>query len=310
MNFAKWVHWSQDHRLLAGGMKKVQKAFRTILATLGLGCAFYMAAPLASASVAGTLLTGSTGTVTATLTSVIFNNDPAAIGGTVFGCPANAPACDSDVATHTSLSFAGCPSGTLGVAGCLSTGEGVDVNSPITAASVGQDNFLTFSNTPGLEFSLTGITQFTNADCTTLLVGESCTAYPGSAIQLELEPNNETQVSIFVSGKTSDSGNAGLATGNAYAGGFTQLLTDNLPNGMAPTPANIQAYFCGTNTNVTIGTCAAFEAGQPNTVFAITSSQSGSFTVASAVPEPSSMVMLLVGGALMGLATFRSRRSS
>src|SRR3984893_4633914 len=58
----------------------------------------------ASASVTNTLLTGSTGTVTFSLNSMIFNNDPAALpGGT---CTTTlGRGCNSDVTTNTTLSF-------------------------------------------------------------------------------------------------------------------------------------------------------------------------------------------------------------
>src|ERR1700680_4020704 len=72
----------------------------------------------ASASVINTLLTGSTGTVTASLNSVIFNNDPSALpSGT---CTTTlGRGCNSDVTTNTTLAFVGGP---------LSVGEGIYVN--------------------------------------------------------------------------------------------------------------------------------------------------------------------------------------
>jgi len=257
----------------------------------------------ASASVVGTLATGSTGTVTATISAVIFNNDPAALGGTNFLCPALSPACDSDVATSTSLAFAGC-SGVLGTAGCLSSTEGIDVNSPITAASVGENSFMTFSNNANLVFSLTGISTFGNATCLGLAVTQSCVVFPGSPLLLTLEPNNHTQVSLFVSGKVSDTGVGGLGAGSLYSGGFTQLLTGNLPDGSLPTPADIQNYFCGTNTVTSPAQCDASKS--------ITSSQSGSFTATAqaSTPEPSSLAMMLVGAGLIALAARRNRRTN
>jgi hypothetical protein len=278
----------------------MNRIFRNLPA-LGLSCAFLLSIPFASGAVSGTLATGSTGTVTATISEVIFNNDPSALGGTNFACPTLSPACDSDVATSTTLAFSGC-SGVLGTAGCLSIGEGIDVNSPITAASIGENNFLTFSNNANLVFSLTGISTFGNANCVGLLVTQSCVVFPGSPLLLTLEPNNHTQVSLFVSGNVSDSGTAGLAAGSLYSGGFTQLLTGNLPDGSLPTPADIQNYFCGTN-NVTSPTQC-----DPNK--SITSSQSGSFTATASTgtPEPSSLAMMLVGAGLIALAARRNRQ--
>ncbi len=282
----------------------MNRIFRNLLPALGLSCAFLLSMSTASASVSGTLATGSTGTVTATIGAVIFNNDPAALGGSNFACPALSAACDSDVATSTTLAFAGC-SGVLGTAGCLSQAEGIDVNSPITAGSIGENSFLTFSNNGNLIFSLTGISTFANSTCVGLLVTQSCVVFPGSPLLLTLEPNNHTQVSLFVSGKVSDTGAGGLATGSIYSGGFTQLLTGNLPDGSLPTPADIQNYFCGTNT--------VSSASQCDPTKAITSSQSGSFTattVSTGTPEPSSFAMMLVGAGLIAFATRRNRRTN
>jgi hypothetical protein len=281
----------------------MNRIFRNLLPALGLSCALVLSMSTASASVSGTLATGSTGTVTATIGEVIFNNDPAALGGTNFACPAMSAACDSDVATSTTLAFAGC-SGVLGTAGCLSSTEGIDVNSPITAASIGESNFLTFSNNGSLVFSLTGISTFTNATCVGLAVTQSCVVFPGSPLLLTLEPNNHTQVSLFVSGKVSDTGAGGLAAGSVYSGGFTQLLTGNLPDGTLPTPADIQNYFCGSNTVTSATQCDPTKA--------ITSSQSGSFTATASTgtPEPSSFAMMLVGAGLIAFASRRNRRTN
>src|SRR5260370_2032627 len=100
----------------------------------------------ASASVMGTLLTGSSGTVTVSLNSAGFNSDHAATGGG-----------NSDVSNGTVLSFTGC-SGVLGSPGCLSTQEGVTVNNAdltLTAPSAANANtFLTFAAHPNLLYSI------------------------------------------------------------------------------------------------------------------------------------------------------------
>ena len=89
--------------------------------------------------------------------------------------------------------------------------------------------------------------------------------------------NGHTSASVGVAGKASDTGVAGLAGGSSYTGGFSQTFTDHLPNGNAPTPQNMQLYFCPS------GTCIAadFASGK-----SVTTSQSGSFTASAAVPEP------------------------
>ncbi len=254
----------------------------------------------ASAGVVGTLLTGSSGTVTATSLQVTFSNDSAGLGGSNFSCPALSLTCDSDVSSGTNLTFAGC-SGVLGSAGCLSVQEGVDVNSPISAASIGESSFLTFSNNANLVYSLLGIFTGTNTDCVDLVVGNSCYIYPNAALQLTLENGNTTQVTLTVTGHASDAGVAGLANASTYIGGFTELLTTPLPNGALPTPANIQAFFCGTNTVTSVTQCLNGAS--------LTSSQSGSF-FATAVPEPSSVGFALMGGVLILAARSRWNKRS
>jgi len=242
----------------------------------------------ASASVINTLLTGSTGTVTVSLNSLIFNNDPAALpSGT---CTTTlAKGCNSDVATSTSLSFIGGP---------LTTGEGIYVNNndlTLTAPSASDANqFLTFASHPNLVFSMVWPPGpgSPNTNCATANSnGLSCSVFAGSPIVLTFL-NGHTSASVGVVGKASDTGVAGLAGGSNYSGGFSQTFTDLLPNGTAPTPQNIQLFFCPT------GVCQPvdFTSGK-----SVTTSQSGSFT-ATSIPEPSSIflgslgvVMLLVG---------------
>lgn len=278
----------------------MKKNLSRVLSIVGvLGCGLFLMMGTASATVVGTLSTGSSGGVSANLTQVSFTSDPAAIGTCTPG------PCDSDVSTATngSLKFAGCASGILGTPGCLTAAEGIDVPTPISAASVGENNFLTFSNNPNLVYSLLSIATFSSpgiTNCAGLSVGQSCVIYPGAALLLTLESGNETQVTLSVSGKASDTGIAGLATGTAYNGGFNELITGNLTNGLAPTPANIQLLFCGTNTVTSIGQC------NPNVTLSETSF-AGSFT-ANAVPEPSTVVMTLLGSGLILIALGRRNK--
>jgi len=242
----------------------------------------------ASASVINTLNTGSAGTVTVSLTSVIFNTDPSSN-------PAGPP-WNSEVANGTNLAFAGC-SGVLGSAGCLSSTEAIDVNSPVTNASIGETNFLTFAAHPNLTFSLLAVGPGSaNTNCATATSnGLSCSVFAGSPIILTFQ-NGGTSVTLSVSGKASDTGAGGLAGGSNYSGSFTDPLNGTITGStgatFAATPQNIQLFFCPS------GTCtpADFASGR-----SITGSQSGNF-FAAAVPEPSSVflgslgiVMLLVG---------------
>src|ERR1700681_2906012 len=192
--------------------------------------------PAASASTFNTLLTGSIGTVTMSLSSIlIFNPDPAAVGGG-----------NSDVAAGTNLVFTGCASGVLGSPGCLSAAEGITVNNSdltLTAPTVANANtFLTFAAHPNLVFSIVWPPGpgSANTNCATANAnGLSCSVFAGEPIILTYL-NGDTFIGFGVHGKASDTGVGGLATGSTYSGGFSVFFTDNLPNGTAPTPQNIQ----------------------------------------------------------------------
>ena len=251
----------------------------------------------ASASIIDTLLTGSTGNVTASLNSVVFNPDPAGIGGG-----------NSDVANGTNLKFLGCPSGVLGSPGCLFAQEGVTVNNAdltLSAPSAANANtFLTFAAHPNLVYSINWPPGpgSSNTNCATANAnGLSCSVFAGSPAILTYA-NGNTFIGLGVTGKASDTGVGGLATGSNYTGGFSVFFTQRLPNGMTPTPENIQLYFCPT------GVCQAsdFASGR-----SITSSQSGTFTAtpASTVPEPATISMSLLGALLVAVGSLRRKRA-
>src|ERR1700676_227291 len=252
----------------------------------------------ASADVTDTLLTGSTGNFTLSLNSIIFNNDPEPGAGctTTLG-----RGCNSDVVAGTSLTFIGGP---------LTTGEGIYINNndltltPPSAAD--QSQFLTFASHPNLVFSASTLgpgSPITNC-ATANSNGLSCSIFAGSPIILTYA-NGDTFLSFGVSGKASDAGVGGLATGSTYKGGFSDFFSSLLSNGATPTPQNIQLYFCPT------GTCmpADFTSGK-----SITSSQSGSFTADDTsgtppVPEPSTILLSALGTItmlLMGTGLLKS----
>jgi hypothetical protein len=277
-------------------LKRFQMTFgnlRMYLASVAVLTGGLLLVSNASASIMGTVLTGSTGNVTVSLSSVIFNVDPAAVGGG-----------NSDVASGTSVTFAGCASGVLGSAGCLSAQEGVTVNNndlTLTAPTAANANtFLTFAAHPNLVYSMVWPPGpgDANTNCATANSnGLSCSVFSGSPIILTYA-NGDTFVGLGVHGNASDAGVGGLATASTYTGGFSEFFTSLLPNGAAPTPQNIQLYFCPT------GVCqpADFTSGR-----SITSSQSGTFT-ASNVPEPSPLILSSIGILLL-LAGARIRKS-
>jgi hypothetical protein len=249
----------------------------------------------ASAAVSGILLTGSTGTATMSLNSFIFNNDPAALPlGT---CTTTlGKGCNSDITPPTTLTFTGGP---------LAVGEGIYVNNDdltSTAPSTTDANtFLTFASHPNLVFSVVwppGPGSL-NTNCAAANAnGLSCSIFAGS-FEVLTYVNGHTDLGFGVHGTASDTGVAGLAGGSNYTGGFSETLTDLLPNGTTPTPLNIQLYFCPGGTCTT----ADFSSGK-----SITSFQSGSFS-ASGVPEPATISMSMLGGLLVAAGALRRRRS-
>jgi hypothetical protein len=275
----------------------------------------------ASAAVVGTLDTATTGTVTVSLFSALFNNDPSAM-----------PSGDSHVDNATSLSFAGC-SGVLGSAGCLAVGEGVQVNNAdLTLAPplpANANTFLTFATTPNLIYSITWPpTGSPNTDCATTnsIIAPACSVFAGSPIILAYASGNFSSAVLSVSGFATDTGVAN-GTGSAYSGQFSEPLDINLPAcptglspagcGMSASPTNIQLFFCGTNSNPTEGTCATYESnflsanpGVSASYFEISTPQSGDFiAAASGVPEPNTIALMLIGGALIGLTRVRRTRA-
>jgi hypothetical protein len=247
-------------------------------------------ASIASATIIGDLKTGSGGTVTVSLTNLTFNPDTSSNPP---GPPWNA-----EVASGTTLSFSGCPSGVLGTAGCLDSGtfnpnEAIQVFSPLTPTTVlPVANFLTFAGNGishvALVYSLTALGPgSTNTNCQGLGIGESCSVFAGAPLVLTRTASG-TEANLSVSGFAND------GTGAVpYVGEFQSPIS-----GM--TPGQLQLMFCPS------GTCtpADFNSG-----ISVTRSQSGDF-VAFVVPEPQTTALML-GGLLvflgrLGLRRFRS----
>lgn len=261
-------------------MKKISYVF-TFFAVL-VACA-----SIASATITGDLKTGSGGTVTVTLTSLTFNTDTSS---TPAGPPWNA-----EVASGTDITFAGCPSGVLGTAGCLDAApntpnEAIQVFSPLTATTpLPIANFLTFAGNgtthANLVYSLTGLGPgSSNTNCQGLAIGQSCSVFAGAPLILTATASG-TEANLSVMGVAND------GTGAVpYVGEFQSPIS-----GM--TPGQLQLFFCPS------GTCTAadFASGR-----SVTRSQSGDF-VAAVVPEPETTALVL-GGLLVLLGRVGMRR--
>jgi hypothetical protein len=190
----------------------------------------------------------------------------------------------------------------------LSVEEGLVLNNAdltLTAPSAADSNtFLSFAAHPNIVYSINWPPGpgTANTNCATANAnGLSCSVFAGSPIVLTYE-NGHTVMGISMSGKASDMGRAGLASGTNYSGGFSEFVSTLLPNGMAPTPQNLQLFFCPT------GTCTPADLTSGKS---ITISQSGSFTATPSsvtVPEPSTLSSLSVLMLLIGALSKRYRR--
>jgi hypothetical protein len=244
-------------------------------------------ASIASATIIGDLKTGSGGTVTVSLTTLTFNPDSSSNPP---GPPWNA-----EVTSGTNITFAGCPSGVLGAAGCLDNGafapnEAIQVFSPLTGTTVlPVANFLTFAGNgvthAPLVYSLTALGPgSSNTNCQGLSIGQSCSVFTGAPLVLTRTASG-TEASLAVMGFANDG-----TTPVPYVGEFQSPIA-----GM--TPGDLQLFFCPS------GTCqpADFTSGK-----SVTRSQSGDF-VANVVPEPQTTALVL-GGILVLLGRVSMRR--
>ena len=252
------------------------------LATLVLLCF----ATIASATVVGELKTSSgNGTTTVTLSSITFTTDTTSIPP---GPPWNA-----EVSNTTALMFAGCASGVLGSPGCLVSGEGVEFanNNPIVAGGGFASNnpFIQFAAHPSVLYTITafGTTAGVTTNCAALTLGQSCVVFAGSPILLTLNATG-TNVSLTALGTVTD----GVGGPSSWIGQFSTPIT-----GM--TPSQIQLFFCPS------GTCVAGDFTSGKSI----SQPSGGDFLATAVPEPGTTALTLIGGGLIAFAAFKRRKS-
>jgi hypothetical protein len=242
----------------------------------------------ASASPIGVLSLASSGEVQATLTSIFFAPDPAALPAGI--CPG--PLCwNGDVNTGTTLVFDSGP---------LLTQDGVLINggqafgSPPPPGAGLFDPFLQFASHPMLVFAVTGVQPGSaNTNCVGLLSAQSCSIDVNgvtSPVVLQRQ-GSDTLLSIGFVGSATDG--AGLSN---WTGRVSATIPDKLP-------VEILELFCGVDD-----VCSA-EDDEAGTALPLPSVSRSFFATASPVPEPST-ILLFAGGAgflLAGLARRKKR---
>ena len=188
----------------------LQLAFSGLAASL-----FLLTAQPSFATVSGELVTGGTGTLTISETSLTFTP--------------NDHGFSTEVGAATTLAFAGCD-GTLGDPGCLVQGQGVDVNEGMAITNLNPiADFLTFNGTPSLVYSLTSYDPgSSNTTCAGLAVGASCSVFAGSPVILT-NWGTFTTASLGVEGNVTD----GSGT-QPWSGSFSATVNHK-------TPAQLQA---------------------------------------------------------------------
>lgn len=173
------------------------------------------------------------------------------------------------------------PSQTLPVG---SSGNLVDLT---TASTFPVDGFMTFTAAADLALNLLGIGPGSaNTTCAGLAVGQSCSVFAGSPFVLTQESTG-TEIDLAAFGTATDN----TSDVSSWFGQFSTTITAMHGVSGVITPADIQNFFA---TNPT---------GE------ITSPYSGTFIATfTPIPEPSSLLMSVIGGSLILFAM--SRRQS
>ena len=202
--------------------------------------------------------------------------------------------CSGGGATVTATTIVWSPAGTAANTGCIDTGLGTGINftagslgpndigniMDLTAGTIPVNDFMTFSGTP-LDFVLTGIGPgSSNTNCALSAANPTCSVAAGSPFILTFISSTATAVGLGVSGTLND-GTGG--TSAIWNGSFTTQLNES--------GSQIQS------TELTGGAIASTQSGN----FAVTVASTGT-------PEPSSMVMVLMGAGLIAIALRRRTR--
>lgn len=208
---------------------------------LAFGLLLVGSVPEIFASVTGSLEIGSAGSMTITETSIALSPD---LSANPAGPPWNA-----EVAALTSLKFAGCPSGALGIPGCLDAApflpaEGIAIGSITSSTTLPFAGFLIFAGNgvthASVSYTLTSIGPgAVSTACTTATsVGDSCSFTPGSPLLLTKSAGGTT-ISLPLAGTVTD----GLGSPTAWSGGLAGSIA-----GM--TPADVQTSIVGAGSIV------------------------------------------------------------
>jgi hypothetical protein len=288
----------------------------TALATAGL----VLFAAVASASVVGTVtISSGSANAVASGTSVSFTGNPPGTlcDATAVGSAFITGGCAGGQVSTYGPGVLGTPNGPL-----ESTVNGVPpVNSAVFIAPISLGTsfplipFMQFLNAAGNGVGITveadtgSFGTGTQTKCAGLALFATCSIYTGAIFILENLGSNGTQVTLPFSGFAWDgSATTRPAGASTFGGSFSQTLTfvtgitGTGPGGFV-TPADVQNFFgCPTgSTGTTIGQCTTLN----NT---IQSADTGTFTaVITAVPEPETTAMTLIGAALLALGFWRRR---
>lgn len=241
-------------------------------ALAALACFIMVSA--ASADTIGDLKLTSAGTVAISLSSLTFTADPSS---TPPGPPSNA-----EVSSGTSLKFAGCSSGTLGTAGCLSVTEGAQMTSPLSFSTGPISSFVSFTANPSLTYSLTSIGPGSaTTNCASVTLGNGCSPLAGSPL---IFSDTATGTSVLVSF-------AGQAKDGTNSTNYMGLITIPFAG---ETPQQVLTMLCPS------GTCGPSDVTAAKSISGTFSADLVSLANPSSVPEPGTLV--LFGSGLLGLA--------
>jgi hypothetical protein len=190
--------------------------------------------------------------------------------------------------------------------GPLTFAEGVEINNntPLTAGSpLPIDHFFRFALHPNLDFELTGLAPSgASTNCAlAVLNGQTCSLLVNgveSPLVLQANGVGGTTASITFFGLASDTGSIGPGSSN-WAGSFSPTVA-NL------TPLQIATLLCP-NYVAQGDACTAADVAAGHQVNFLSTSGSFTTSLASGVPEPGTVSMIMIGFALLTISQVRKR---